>query len=523
MNTNLKSDYFMQRTHIFWAGIVLSIFYCYANVFLNLMRKWKDEDLYSYGFLIPAISIYLIWLKRNDIRKIQPEPNILIGFVILIIGLFSLILGYIGSIVLIQELSIVFTITGFVFLTFGKRVFRVIWFPIFYLIFMMPIWDSVLDPLHYPFQYLSASVGVGILQIIGIPVYQKDIFIELPNITLVVASVCSGVNYLISVVAIGIPLSYYYLSSFKKRIILLLLSVFIAIFSNSLRVGAIGLFAYHSGAKVNQYIHGPFDILRSMIISIVGIIVLCVGTIFLKEREICNISINKGNTLSGEPEISFKISKAQTKIHYFLIIIISIIIVLVIGTFVNYYKHKPVSLKNNLNSLPHTIGRWEGKDTELFSLAENFKEFGVDQDVIREYRDGLDNVIKLYIGYWDFQVQGKELINYKLDDMLDNRQKYKLSQNTIFIYDENEYTKENGKNNDIYIYWIDINGRIIGDKYRAKAYNILDFIKQGRTNSAIVLIKVNKKNDEDIDQTMERYNNFIFELSAVLKHYLPER
>src|SRR4030066_2534025 len=106
--------------------------------------------------------------------------------------------------------------------------------------------------------------------------------------------------------------------------------------------------------------------------------------------------------------------------------------------------------------------------------------------------------------------------------MLDNRQEYKLSQNTIFIYDENEYTKENGKNNDIYIYWIDINGRSIGDKYRAKAYNILDFIKQGRTNSAIVLIKVNKKNDEDIDQTMERYNNFIFELSAVLKHYLPE-
>jgi len=79
------------------------------------------------------------------------------------------------------------------------------------------------------------------------------------------------------------------------------------------------------------------------------------------------------------------------------------------------------------------------------------------------------------------------------------------------------------KTNDIFIYWIDINGRIIGDKYRAKAYNILDFIKHRRTNSAIVLMKVNKKNGEDIDQALDRYNNFIFELSSVLKHYLPDR
>jgi len=513
----------MWENYILRVGVVFSIIYAYAKVLSDLMGKWKNEDLYSYGFIIPAISIYLIWLKRNDIRKIRLKPDVLIGYGIILIGLSTLVLGYIGSIVVIQELSIIFTITGFILLLFGKQVFSVIWFPIFYLIFMIPIWDSVLDPLQYPFQYLSASAGVGILQIIGIPVYQKDIFIELPNITLLVASVCSGVNYLISVVAIGIPLSYVYLSSLKKRILLLLLSVFIAIFSNSLRVSAIGFFAYHSGAKVSQNIHGPFDILRSMIISIVGIIVIFIGTIFLKEKEIDNVPISKEVSLSRKAETSFKISKAKTKVDYFLMNIISVIMVFVTGTFVNFYQHKPVSLKNGFNSFPHIIGRWEGMDTQPFSLAENFKEFGVDQEVIREYRDGLDNVIKLYIGYWDFQIQGKELIHYKLDEMLDNRQKYELSQNTIFIYDENEYTKENGGKKDIFIYWIDINGRIIGDKYRAKAYNILDFIKHGRTNSAIVLIKVNKKNGEGIDQTIDRYDNFIFELSGVLKHYLSER
>ena len=512
----------MWGNYILRIGVVFSILYSYAKVLSDLVGKWKDEDLYSYGFFIPAISIYLIWLKKNDIRKIRSKPDISIGFGVILIGLSTLVLGYIGSIVLIQELSIIFTITGFILLLFGKQVFRVIWFPIFYLIFMMPIWDSVLDPLHYPFQYLSASVGVGILQIIGIPVYQKDIFIELPNITLVVASVCSGVNYLISVVAIGIPLSYYYLSSLKKRILLLLLSVIIAISSNSLRVTAIGFFAYHSGAKVSQNIHGPFDILRSMMISIIGIIVLFIGTIFLKEKEIDNVPIIKEVSLSRNPETSFKISKAQTKVNYFLMNIIAVIMVFVTGTFVNFYQHKPVSLKNSFNGFPHRIGRWEGMDTEPFSLAENFKEFGVDQEVIREYRDSLDNVIKLYIGYWDFQEQGKELINYKLGEMLDNRQKYKLSQNTFFIYDGNEHTKEKGENNDIFIYWIDINGRIIGDKYRAKAYNILDFIKHGRTNSAIVLIKINKKNGEGIEQTIDHYNNFIFELTAVLKLFLPE-
>src|SRR5204863_254874 len=106
---------------------------------------------------------------------------------------------------LLEELSIVVTMSGLTLLIFGRRIFRIVLFPLAYLLAMVPIWDAFTVRLHPIFQLYSARIGVYILQAMGIPVLREGVSIELPNVTLEVAQACSGINYLIAVLCVGYP------------------------------------------------------------------------------------------------------------------------------------------------------------------------------------------------------------------------------------------------------------------------------------------------------------------------------
>jgi exosortase/archaeosortase family protein len=163
---------------------------------------------------------------------------------------------------------------------FGRRFTLALWFPLSYLALMLPIWNILTDRMHLPFQIFSAGVGAQILQVAGVPVYRKDNYLELPNITLEVASICSGVNYLIAVVAIGIPQAYLFLNGWLPRAGAIAFGLATAIFGNGLRVGLIGMFVYHGWSQV---LHGPAHMFQGLFVSFVGFVAL-LGAVSLLAR-----------------------------------------------------------------------------------------------------------------------------------------------------------------------------------------------------------------------------------------------
>lgn len=285
--TQLAWDNTIQRLRedkkllIYYAVLPGSFLFCYAKVFATLFNVWWNSEIYSYGFLVPFISLYLVWVLRYKLKYIQHSTNYLTGFALLAAGMLTLLLGRTWGIVSLQGLSLVTTLIGSIILLFGGNFFRAVWFPIAYLLFMVPFWDRLIEWLHLPLQNFSAAVGIEILQVVGIPAFRESIYIELPNITLEVAKVCSGVNNLIAVVAIAIPLAYLTLRSWTRRFILVSGGIIIAILFNGLRVALIGVLAYDGISKV---LHGPYHILQAMSVSIVGFIILFIGAWILSER-----------------------------------------------------------------------------------------------------------------------------------------------------------------------------------------------------------------------------------------------
>lgn len=251
-----------------WSGILFASFvFCYARVFAKLAMAWWSSYFYSYGFLIPVISLYIVWMQRDRLRKFEISPNAVIGGLVIIAGLALLVAGDVYGTVSLPGLSLVAMIAGLTLFVFGGKFLKALWFPIVYLLFMVPFWDNITNVFQRQFQNFSAALGSLILHAIGIPVYRESVYIELPNITLKVAKECSGVNNLIAVIAIAVPLAVLTLRSWRRRAVLVFGGIVISALYNSVRVASIGAFAYYG---VSKALHGPFHMFQALYVSLIG-------------------------------------------------------------------------------------------------------------------------------------------------------------------------------------------------------------------------------------------------------------
>ena len=116
---------------------ILSIFILailYLRTFSWLFDTWTSDPYYSHGFLVLAVSIFISWTKRNEI-KVEPYKN---GVLFLVIGLILYIIGYIELFPFLSAVSFLFSLSGLIRYLYGKETMRSLAFPVFFLIFAIP-------------------------------------------------------------------------------------------------------------------------------------------------------------------------------------------------------------------------------------------------------------------------------------------------------------------------------------------------------------------------------------------------
>jgi len=501
------------RTWTIGLMVAVSILFLYGEVLIALVQMWWSNDMYSYGFLIPFISLYMVWIKRKEVLSIRSSPAYIPGILILSISLSMLVTGHAGGIIVLQELSLPVTIAGVVVLLLGTHYLKFLWLPIAYLLFMIPVWSILTGYLHFPFQNFSAATGARLLDMIGVPVYRNGIFVELPNITLKVARECSGVNYLLAVVALGIPMAYLFLKSRIRRIILLCSAVIIAIAANGLRVALIGAFSYYG---VGDNIHGPFHMLQGLFVSVVGYAALFGGVFILAGGSpvVKNYTQADGRDKSpSSPDIS-----GVKKLVLPAVIIITLSLLL--GSYIYLHKPSPVPLKKELIWFPYKIGNWSGTDSG--PDYEAFKTLGADRILSRTYRTDAGRQIKLYIGYYELQEQGKEIVNYRTAWLHDGASLVKITAGADEVIEVNRLIKQEGNINRLILFWYDLNGRVVTGRYTAKAYTTLDSLIRGRTNGAMMILSSDFGEMEELPKELTVTEDFAGKIFPLLKDYLPD-
>lgn len=215
----------------------------YLPIIYELITNWYDDPNYSHGFLIPVISAYLIWRKRQELIDI-PKSVTGSGLILVIAGVLLYILGNAASEYFTVRFSMIVVLFGLVLYYLGAEVMRCVWFEILFLLFMIPVPYVIYFSATFPMQLLASKVTVFLLDGLGMPVIRQGNIIHLANQSMEVAEACSGMRSLVSLLALGAIYSYLTQKHLAGKILLFLSTIPVAVIGNIFRVFLTSIIVY---------------------------------------------------------------------------------------------------------------------------------------------------------------------------------------------------------------------------------------------------------------------------------------
>jgi len=241
-------------------GLVLAaqVVWLYWPVLKALAVQWYDDPDYSHGFLVPLISAYFVWERREKLLALPVVPS-LWGVGVLGFGLIMLLIGSLGVELYTQRTSLIMVLAGLVLLVLGREFLRVLVFPFVFLLFMVPLPAIVVNAVSFPLQMFAAKTAAFCLFNLGIPVLREGNVIMLASTTLEVAEACSGIRSLQALLALGTVYAYFTQTVMWKRWALVLLSIPIAIAANAFRVSGTGVLAHYFGIEAAEGFYHTFS------------------------------------------------------------------------------------------------------------------------------------------------------------------------------------------------------------------------------------------------------------------------
>jgi exosortase len=221
---------------------IIAVLLCvlYYRVALKLVYDWYTIPDYSHGFLVPLFAAFLVWDKRKVLSS-TPTKQTWAGIALVVVSIGVLILGVYGVELFTARMSFVMLLTGLIWTFFGWAMVRALAFPLLVLILAIPFPAIVFNQITFPLQLLASRIASDILPLLGVPTLHEGNVIKLPIMDLEVAEACSGIRSLMSLFTLAVFYGYFLESSTKRRVILALASIPIAVTANVARIVGTGL------------------------------------------------------------------------------------------------------------------------------------------------------------------------------------------------------------------------------------------------------------------------------------------
>ena len=227
----------LQLLSFIWT-ILLLLFWRDA---VDMAAIWWNSSTFNHCLLILPILVWLVMQRRDLLVQLKPEPwtpAILYGAV----GAGGWLLGDAAGVAVARQLGLVMMLQGSTAALLGPNVARGLLFPLFYMFFLVPIGEEAVPAL----QTLTAKMCMVLLGWTGIPAHIDGIFISTPTGYFRVAEACSGVKFLIAMVAYGALVANLCFQGWGRRIAFMAVCVVVPIIANGLRAFGTIYIAHHS-------------------------------------------------------------------------------------------------------------------------------------------------------------------------------------------------------------------------------------------------------------------------------------
>ena len=252
--------------------LVLGFAAMYVPTYVSLAQRVWASDEQGHGPIILALSLYLLYTKRHQLAAVPAAPDHWIGVPLLLLGLLLYALGRSQFILFFEVFSQIVMLAALVLLFLGRPTLRLVWFPLFFMFFMVPLPASLVASLTAPLKSAVSAVAADLLYLVGYPVARAGVMLSVGPYQLLVADACAGLTSMFTLEALG--LLYMNLMNYtnvRRNLVLALLIIPISFAANIVRVMILVLVTFHFGDAAGKgFIHG----FAGMVLFMTGLVLM---------------------------------------------------------------------------------------------------------------------------------------------------------------------------------------------------------------------------------------------------------
>jgi exosortase B len=245
-----------------WVLLAAGLTAMYAPVYWSASQTlWHTEEM-GHGPIILAIVLWLFWRARGHIASTSSRPAHTFGWPLFGIGVLLYAFGRAFSVASVEFLSQVLVVASGLLLLGGRHALKAAWFPLLYLLFLVPLPASVVDAITGSLKNWVSVLVVELLYALGYPIARTGVMISIGPYQLLVADACSGLNSMFSLAAVGALFIYFKNRTGRLHNVLMIASILpIAFVANIVRVMILSLITYHFGDEAGAgFLHSAAGI-----------------------------------------------------------------------------------------------------------------------------------------------------------------------------------------------------------------------------------------------------------------------
>lgn len=225
--------------------ILLTILVLYRDTAMDMVLIWMRSGTFTHGFLIPPITLWLIWRIRDTLARMTPRPNLRVLLGVVAAG-FIWLLAELATVGVLSQFALITMLVFAVAAVLGLPLARRMAFPLGFLYFAVPFGEFALPQL----MEWTANFTVFALRFSGIPVYREGLQFVIPTGSWSVVEACSGVRYLIASLSVGTLFAYLNYRSLRRRLVFVAVSFVVPVIANWMRAYMIVMVGHVSGNKL---------------------------------------------------------------------------------------------------------------------------------------------------------------------------------------------------------------------------------------------------------------------------------
>jgi exosortase B len=242
-----------------WWPVFLGLAILFVPTFYDLFTgPWIGEEQ-GHGPIIFGLALWLIYRKWPEVLAATTPPrSSWTGWPILAIGLVAHLLGRSQHILMLEIVSIILVMAAVLLVKRGGRALFMLWFPFFFMIFMVPLPSEFVAAVTMPMKMAVSWATEHLLFTFGYPISRSGVILQIGQYQLLVADACAGLQTLLTLEALGL----FYLNLMRhpsafRNIGLALFIVPISFSANVIRVVVLTLITYYFGDAAGQgFLHG---------------------------------------------------------------------------------------------------------------------------------------------------------------------------------------------------------------------------------------------------------------------------